>query len=106
MEIDKEDFKKKFKNLAKEMGIKEDNTSIIPVKYEKLKKEKFRNYKPDVTDFLRRCKNKEEALEIIKYLHKKREITSKEASQLKKKFRSEGIRIFGSKKEENYYLKQ
>ena len=106
MEIDKEEFKKKYKNLAKEMGIKEDNTSKISIKNEGLKKDKFRDYNPDITDFLRRCKNEEEAIEITKYLDKRKIITSMEASQLKKRIRAEGIRSFGSKKDENYYLNQ
>jgi len=66
----------------------------------------FRGYNPDVIDFLRRCDNEKQAYEIIDYLEKRKEISAEYASQLRKQLRERGVRSFGSKKEDGYYLKQ
>ena len=61
---------------------------------------------PDVIDFIRRCNTEGEAEQIIVYLEKKGEISKEYATKLIKQLKSEGVRSFGSKKEENYYLKK
>jgi len=111
MEIDKERFKKMFPHLAEEM-IKSDNRiSIKSVRSdiesgEKTVSESFRGYNPDVIDFLRRCDSEEQANEIIDYLERRKEISGKYAAQLRSQLKEKGVRSFGSKKEDGYYLKQ
>ena len=112
MEIDKEQFKIMFPNLAKEMINEEDQkVTITAVRSdietgEKAASKMFRGYNPDVIDFLRRCDNDEQANEIIDYLERRKEISGEYASHLRRQLEEKGIRSFGSKKEDGYYLKQ
>lgn len=117
MEFDKETFKKLFPNLAKEMELDENKVSINSIRTdveagEKAASEKRKNrvdpfihYDPDVIDFLRRCDTEEQAEEIIAYMEKRGEISSEYAAQLRKQLKEKGVRSFGPKKEDNYYLK-
>ena len=68
--------------------------------------DKFQHYNPDVVDFLRRCDTEKQAQEIIRYLRKRGELTEDHACKLRTQLKKEGVRSFGSKKEENYYFKQ
>lgn len=110
MEIDKELFKKMFPNLAKELG-SEDNKIVInsvrtsAEKAEKAASEEFHHYSPSVVDFIRRCDTREQAEEIIAYLEKRGEISRESAERLRKQLKKDGLQSFGSRKEDNYYLK-
>ena len=111
VEIDKKSFKKMFPHLAKEL---EGGESTIPIGAvrtdsdvaEKSMDDKFRNYNPTVIDFIRRCDTEEQAEGIIVYLEKRGELTPEYAEELRRQLKQEGVRSFGSKKEENYYFKQ
>ncbi|MEM3578755.1 MAG: DUF2095 family protein [Candidatus Bathyarchaeia archaeon] len=117
VEFDKEAFKKLFPNLAKEMELEENKVSINSIRINTEEGEKtasgkgrnrvdpFIHYNPDVIDFLRRCDTEEQAEEIIAYMEKRGEISSKYAAQLRRQLKEKGVRSFGPKKEENYYLK-
>lgn len=63
-------------------------------------------FTPDVVDFLRRCDNEQQAKEIIDYLKKRGEISLHYAQRLEKQLGKKGVRSFGPKKEEDYYLKR
>lgn len=111
MDIDKEQFRKMFPNLAKEMEGEEAKITISSVRLdpqegEKAVSKRFDGYIPDVIDFLRRCDNEEQAEEIIAYLERRKEITHEYASSLRKQLKEKGVRSFGPKKEEAYYLRQ
>ncbi|MEM1515392.1 MAG: DUF2095 family protein [Candidatus Bathyarchaeia archaeon] len=111
MEIDKETFKKIFPNLAKEMEtgickITITSVRLNPEEGEKIASRRFDGYNPDVIDFIRRCDTEEQAEEIIAYLEKRGEINSSYASNLRKQLKEKGVRSFGPKKEEAYYLRQ
>lgn len=110
MEFNKEAFKRLFPNLAKELDSRENKVAINSVRTdaqtgENASSERFVHYVPDVIDFLRRCCTKEQAEDVISYLEKKGEIGKQYAKRLRKQLRAKGIESFGSKKEENYYLK-
>lgn len=66
----------------------------------------FDNYNPDVIDFLCRCDTAKQAAEIIDYLEKRGEIDHKYAQKLRTQLKKKGIRSFGAKREEGYYLKE
>ena len=115
MEIEREQLKKMFPHLAKEM--EEDNESseehrvqINSVRsnpeIEERVSGKFGTYMPDAIDFIRRCDNEKQAKEIIDYLEKRGEITPEYARRLRKQLKEKGVRIFGTKKEDGYYFKQ
>lgn len=111
MEIDKKKFKKMFPHLAKEMEVKEHGVAITSVRSnaqtaEKASSEKFAGYIPDVIDFIRRCDNEPQAEEIINYMEKRGEISREYAQRLRKQLKEKGVRSFGSKKEDDYYLKR
>ncbi len=111
MDVEKESFQKMFPNLAQEMesgncGIKINSVRSDPTTGEKAVSRKFTEYTPDVIDFLRRCDKMEQAEEIICYLGKKGEISFEYARKIRKQLKEKGVRSFGSKKEDDYYLKQ
>ena len=111
MEIDKEQFRKMFPNLAKEIEGEDNKITITSIRLdpesgETAVSKKFNGYNPDVIDFLRRCDDEKQAEEIIAYLEEKEEISREYASILRKQLRERGIRSFGPKKEEAYYLRQ
>jgi len=110
MEIDRKVFRRMFPNLAKEMEEKRQGVRISSVRSditaaERASSDRFASYIPDVVDFIRRCDTKEQAEEIISYLEKRGEISSTYARKLRKQLREKGVRSFGPKKEDDYYLK-
>jgi len=110
VEFDKKTFKKLFPNLAREMESGENRVALNSVRTEIKSGEKasarcFVHYDPDVIDFLRRCDTEEQAEEIIAYMERRGEISREYAAKLRKQLKEKGVRSFGPKKEENYYLK-
>ncbi|MCS7120690.1 MAG: DUF2095 family protein [Nitrososphaerota archaeon] len=111
MRIEKERFKKMFPHLAEEMEKGEHSVTITSVKFnnevaENAPSRMFEGYDPDVIDFLRRCDNEKQAEEIISYLEIKKEISEEYAERLRKQLKERGVRSFGPKKENDYYLKK
>ncbi|MEM2118961.1 MAG: DUF2095 family protein [Candidatus Bathyarchaeia archaeon] len=110
VEADKEKLKKMFPNLMKELGMEEHKIAINSVRTDMQSGEKavsrnFANYMPDVIDFIRRCDTEEQAEEIICFMEKKGEIEKEYAAKLRKQLKEKGVRSFGPKKEDDYYLK-
>lgn len=111
MEIDRERFRKMFPNLAKEIEGEKNRvtTSIVRLdseEGEKATSKRFDGYNPDVVDFLRRCDTEQQAEEIIAYLERRGEISQQYAMDLRKQLKNKGVRSFGPKKEDAYYLRQ
>ncbi|MEJ2272822.1 MAG: DUF2095 family protein [Candidatus Bathyarchaeota archaeon] len=111
MDLEKEKFRKLFPKLAEEMTRKTCVTEINSVRSDPNTAEnaisnRFSGYSPDVIDFLRRCDKTEQAEEIICYLEKRKEISSIQAKKLRNQLKTKGIRSFGAKKDDGYYLKQ
>ncbi len=108
MEIDRETFKKLFPNLYREMGLKRMSVSIDAVRLDEreAEEEALRSREPTMPtpiDYLRRCDNNEEALEVISYLENRGEIQAEQAEKLRKQVKEHGVRSFGKKKEWGYY---
>jgi len=111
MEIDKERLKKLFPHLAKELDVETNSIEITSVQSdsnagENAFSQKFSGYTPDVIDFIRRCDKEKQAEEIINYLEEKGEISNEYAKRLNQQLREKGIRSFGPKKGEDFYLKR
>jgi hypothetical protein len=110
--MDKKRFKKLFPHLAGEMSCKESKVIINSIRSETPTKEaaaypdKPVRFTPDAIDFIRRCDNEKQAQEIIDYLRKRGEISQQYAKKLEDQLRKRGVRSFGPKKEEGYYLKK
>jgi len=109
--LDKESFKRMFQNLAKEMDSDKDKLPVNSVRTDndvaerRVSKGRFVNYVPDVIDFLRRCDTLGQAEEIVAYMEKRGEIDKQYARNLRKQLKEKGVRSFGSKKEQDYYLR-
>jgi len=113
MEIGKDQFKKTFPYLAKEMSDDQRGVRIDSIRADTKTAEKaatptksLSNYDPDVIDFLRRCDNTQQAEEIINYMQNRGEITNDYAKKLRLQLKKKGLRSFGPKKEEGYYFNQ
>jgi hypothetical protein len=111
MDVEKKRFRRMFPNLAQEVDSGEYGTKINSVRSdpttgENAASKRFTDYTPDVIDFLRRCDKAEQAKEIISYLEERKEISGEYARKLRKQLKEKGVRSFGSKKEDDYYLKQ
>jgi hypothetical protein len=111
MDIKKEKFQKMFPNLAKEISKGNCKTKITSLNsdtttVENLIPKRFTGYSPDVIDYIRRCDKTEQAEEIICYLMEREEIGPEYAKKLMTQLKTKGVRSFGSKKENDYYLKQ
>lgn len=110
MNFEKKKFRKLFPHLAKELENKEYRTKINSIRSdtssgEEAVSNQFAGYNPDLIDFIRRCENKEQVEEIIMYLEKRGEISFEYAQKIRKQLEKQGIRSFGSKKDNDYYLK-
>lgn len=111
MKMSRRKFRKMFPSLAKELETGENRVRVTSIRSDAKVGEfaasvKFQGYSPDVIDFLRRCDTEDEGLEIIGYLEKRSEIDGEYAEHLKIQLRAKGIRSFGPKKGEDYYLKE
>jgi len=107
--MNKEQFKKMFPKLAKEMELGESKVGITSFRSdvqvgEKAAAKRFAHYTPDVIDFIRRCDNEKQAEEIVAYMEKRREISQEYAERLRKQIKESGVRSFGPKKEDGYYF--
>jgi hypothetical protein len=104
--MEKEELRKKYPKLIEEL---ETGTGKADIQFEVEKpkpKRKFAGYNPNVIDFIRRCTNDTQALEIIEYMKNREEITVEEAEKLYKQLEEEGLRSFGRKKEHGYYERE
>jgi hypothetical protein len=104
--MEKEEFKKRFPFLAKEIEEGEGKAELNFHVEKPNQKRKFAGYNPDIVDFLRRCNNEEEAIEIIEYMKQRGEITEEESHTLLDQLKEEGVRSFGTKKTHGYYEKE
>lgn len=111
MQLNRESLKRMFPNLAREVGSGDNRVSIDSVRMRREEGEKnqtgrkFTGCMPNVVDFLRRCDTTKQAEEIIVYMEKRGEISKQHARELRKQLKEKGVRSFGTKKEDDYYLK-
>jgi hypothetical protein len=110
VDLDKDALKKMFPNLAKELQSDSNRVPVNSVRTDlqtgenATAPEKFVHYVPDVIDFIRRCDTREQAEEIIAYMEEKGEIDKQYAVRLREQLVDKGVRSFGPKKKEGYYL--
>jgi hypothetical protein len=111
METDRKSFKKMFPSLSEELECGNCKVAIAAARTDsdvigKSLRDRFSKYDPSVVDFIRRCDTEEQAEEIIDFLEKRGEVNQEYAKELRQQLKREGLRSFGSKKQENYYFKQ
>lgn len=104
--MEKKEFKKKYPKLAEEIE-QEVGKTELKFEVEKPKpKRKFAGYDPNVIDFIRRCTNETQALEIIEYMRNREEISLEEAEGLCKQLYEDGLSSFGKRKTPGYYERE
>lgn len=111
MEADRGTFRKMFPHLTEEIEAGKSKLSMDSVRSdprttEKTIDKRFDDYNPDVIDFICRCDNDKQAEEIIDYMEKRGEVDHKYALKLKTQLMKKGVRSFGAKREEGYYLRE
>jgi hypothetical protein len=107
MEMNIDEFKKKFPNLAKELLEGEGEGLTIHINRPKARlDDPWHGYLPGPIDYIRRCKTVEEALEVINYLEKHGEIDSSEAEHYRDLLKKHGLEYFGPRKTDDYYYKK
>jgi hypothetical protein len=107
--MNKVTFKKMFPRLAEEMEGGKSRLNVNTVSSDRAGErpaasKRFDDYDPTVTDFLCRCDNAKQAEEIIDYMEGRGEIDSQCAQKLRIQLKKRGVRSFGAKREEGYYL--
>jgi hypothetical protein len=109
-DLNRRELKQKYPNLAKELESHEGTLQVTSADgvdiVEKTTEHSFTGYVPTAIDYLRRCDDNEQAEKTINYLEKKGEINNEYANQLRRTLKECGLRSFGSKKEDDYYLKK
>jgi len=119
---DKEELEKYFPSLLSEFKDKKQTISIDSVSSEKEhepeseKVQLSKNYKenlrnPGAIDFIRRCRNQQEALEVIDYLYMRNELTQEIYELLRTQItQKDGLKelidICGGFKESGYYVRK
>lgn len=106
--MERKRFRNLFPHLAEEM---ENGSSKIPkdnVKSTRAKKttntsRKWKDYHPDIVDFIRRCRTIIQTEEVIEYMEGREEITSSRATELRQQLKHRGLESFGVRKSEGYY---
>ncbi|MFX1295550.1 MAG: DUF2095 family protein [Promethearchaeota archaeon] len=94
---DEDKFNHDFPHIAQELGDPELIYPMDAVRWEnkdQIEEDFEPPEEPTVESLLRRSKTKEEALEIIKYLEKRGEISSREAKKLIVILNSKGLKAF------------
>lgn len=96
-----EEMKKRFPHLAKEME------AAPPSPGQNLKvKVNPTGYQPNVFDFLARCDNHSQAMEIVNYLEKRGELSESEAGALRKRIAEKGVRSLAKKRQPGHYFRE
>lgn len=105
-EYSEEEFRKKYPNLARELGGK-GGIRINAVRSTVDEGERAASsgygFTPTAVDFIRRCSTEEQALEIINYLESRNEIDVDYAKKLRRQLVERGLNSFGSHKDPGYY---
>ncbi len=110
-----QEFRRRFPHLATELEASQSRVRIDGVRWEDADQTpadvspshgKLAGYSPDPIDFIRRCETKEQALEIIAFLEKRKEIDAAYAESLRHQLQTRGLQSFGSRKTWGYYERE
>ncbi len=107
MRINVDEFRRKYPNLAREILDGEGlGINLVIDRREYRLDDPWRGYMPGIEDYLRRCRNVEEAYEVIMYLEKQGEISSEDAKRYREIIEKHGLEYFGPRKEDDYYYRK
>ena len=110
-----EQFRRRFPHLATELESSRSRLRIDGVRWEEgdrtpaeesASRGRLGSYSPDPIDFIRRCETKEQALEIIAFLEKRKEIDAAYAESLRHQLETHGLESFGARKTWGHYERE
>jgi hypothetical protein len=101
LELPEEELKKKFPHIIKEI----EESSYEEDKGIKVKSDPT-GYQPNVFDFLARCENNSQAIEIVDFLEKRGELLKAEADSLRKRINEKGVRSVAKKRSPGHYFRE
>ncbi len=96
-----DEMKKRFLHIAKE--VEEPSTGETATVRVKVHSS---GYPPNVLDFLARCDNDKQAMEIIDYLEKRGELSKAEAGALRLRIEKHGVRSVAKKRAPGHYFRE
>ena len=100
------ELRRNYPNLAEEWG-RVGTVRIDAVRTSRKEAEKaahsVQGYAPTAIDFVRRCENDDQALEIINFLEERGEIKSSYARRLRIQLAERGLRSFGQRRNPGCY---
>jgi len=102
LELDREKVRKLFPNLLRELEGGRNGDSDQSER----RARRFEGYQPDILDFIQRCDDEAQAMEIVDFLEKKGELTKGRSEEIRKQLRLHGVRNFGPKRANDFYLKE
>ncbi len=102
IEMDIEELKRKYPNLAREL---EEKIMCVEVRGSRTDDD-FQIGMPDAVDYIRRCKSVQEAEEVISFLERTNQISKSKADELREQLYTQGLESFGPRKEFGYYTKR
>jgi len=105
-ELTRKGFRKRYPNLAEELG-GVGTVEIQAVRTSAKEAEKashsLHGYEPTAVDFIRRCENDAQALEIINFLEKNGKIEPDYARHLRAQLAERGLQSFGKRRKSGCY---
>jgi len=105
-EFGEQEFRRRYPGLAFEMGgpgtIKIDAVRTGVAEAERATHSVL-GYQPAAVDFIRRCDDEGQALQIINFLEARGELLPTYAERLRAQLIRDGLRSFGPKKNPGYY---
>ncbi len=99
-----DELRKKFPHILKEL--EEGGLPITGSRVDDIQSVEMSDphaVEPSIIDFLRRCSDEEEALEIIAFMESQKQIGGDYAKKFRAQLLKRGLRSFGSKKEQGHY---
>ncbi|MBA7501888.1 hypothetical protein ES706_00463 [subsurface metagenome] len=103
----RKEFRRKYPNLTEELG-GAGTVKIQAVRTSAKEAEKtshnLHGYEPTAVDFIRRCENDAQALEIINFLEKNGKIEPSYARHLRAQLAERGLQSFGKRRKSGCYL--
>jgi len=101
LEMPEDELKKRFPHIAKEIE------ELPPEEMASVKvKACPSGYQPNVLDFLARCDNDKQAMEIVDYLEKRGELPQADASDLRMRISKHGVRSVAKKRAPGHYFRE
>jgi len=102
----RKELRRNYPNLAEEwdrVGTVRIDAVRTSLKEAEKAAHSVKGYEPTIIDFIRRCENDDQALEIINFLEEREDIKSSYAQRLRIQLAEQGLRSFGKRRNPGCY---